>query len=351
MINKLRNNHIYVLDDLRGIAILAVIVYHYFFVYYRKMEIENIFLENIKLFNDYLNLGAFGVSLFFLVSGFVIPMSLQGLNKKKVVSNFFIRRFFRLYPTYWFAIIFISIIILLFKDNNAYTVKQIFINFTMFQDIFRVDSIDGVFWTLMIELKFYLLTAFLFYFSLLKNINFIIISFLILSIITLLELNTNNSIINAILNRNHLWSYLMLMYLGTSFYFYTKKDISKYNLISLILIVSTYFMLNHYFLSDTGFGNKFGYSLATVLAIISFTILLNYKKNISKVTTFFGNISYSLYLLHQVLGYFFISILLDSNIYMPFAQIIDFIVITLITVGVNKYIEIPSNKIGHKYVK
>jgi peptidoglycan/LPS O-acetylase OafA/YrhL len=78
---------------------------------------------------------------------------------------------------------------------------------------------------------------------------------------------------------------------------------------------------------------------------------LQYKKTISKVTTFFGNISYSLYLLHQVLGYFLITILLDSSIYLPFAQMITILVITFAAVIINKYVEIPTNKLGHRCVK
>src|SRR5215469_2826269 len=39
----------------------------------------------------------FGVALFFLVSGFVIPFSLR----RNSLGGFFVRRFFRLYPTLW----------------------------------------------------------------------------------------------------------------------------------------------------------------------------------------------------------------------------------------------------------
>lgn len=352
MIDKSKKKRIYVIDDLRGIAIITVIIYHYIFVYYRHADTNNIFIQNFKLFTDYLNLGAFGVSLFFLISGFVIPMSLKGNNKKSIVTNFAIRRLFRLYPTYWTAIIIISTIILLFKDSNAYSMKQILINFTMLQDIAKVNSIDGVFWTLMVELKFYIFTALLFYFSLLKKINLIIGFFLILSIVTMLNWGGKfNPIVNAVLNRNNLWSYLMLMYLGTGFYFYHIGEISKKNLIFLIGIVSIYFFINHYFKTDTGFGSRLGYSTATLLAILSFIVFSQYKQAISKTTTFFGNISYPLYLLHQVLGYFLITILLTSSIYFPFAQVITILIIILVTILVNKYIEIPTNKLGYRYVK
>ncbi len=45
--------------------------------------------------------GALGVLLFFLVSGFVIPFSLEHRN----LRGFFVRRFFRLYPTLWICLL------------------------------------------------------------------------------------------------------------------------------------------------------------------------------------------------------------------------------------------------------
>ena len=148
---------------------------------------------------------------------------------------------------------------------------------------------------------------------------------------------------------NGLFGYIMLMYLGTSFYSWYTKIISKQTLISLIILISIYFISNHFFKDNSIYGNSLGYSVATVAAIICFTIALEYKKSLSKITTFFGNISYSFYLLHQVLGYFFISLFIELDT--PLSQIITFVIITIIAYLVNKYIEMPSNNYGHKYVK
>ena len=343
---KNNKNRVYVLDDLRGIAILLVVFFHY--CIHRPLsegEVISSFTESLREGNDYFNLGGFAVSLFFLISGFVIPMSLNGDDKKKVVKKFAIKRFFRLFPTYWFAIIFIAGIILYFKDANAFTLKQILINFTMMQDFLKQKSIDGVFWTLMVELKFYILTAILFFFGALKDIKYVMFFFFAYSMLTLFlgYLDGVKGYFNFTI------SYLFLMYLGTSFYMHYKNQLTKKDLMLMIFIVVLYFIINPFFAHSRGEDSLIGYSVGTIVAVGIFTYFINFKRPISKITTFFGNISYSFYLLHQVLGYLFINLLVSYSIYLPLAQFITFLMATLLAVLVYRYVETPTNKIGHYY--
>ena len=348
MKNNSNKNRIYVLDDLRGIAILLVVFFHYVInIDLSNMGIQSTFTNTLVSFSDYFNLGSFAVSLFFLISGFVIPMSLHGDDRLKVIKRFAIKRFFRLYPTYWFAIIFISAIILLFKDETEYTLKQILINFTMFQDFLKQKSIDGVFWTLMIELKFYILTAMLFFFGWLKHIKYVMFIFLAFSMVTLL-LGYYDGVKGFY---NFTISYLFLMYLGTSFYFVYKQELSERSLRFMILMVGLYFLIYPLFAHERGKFDLIGYSTSTILAIVMFTYFINQKKSISKITTFFGNISYSFYLLHQVLGYFVISLLLSHNMYLPLAQFVTFLLATVMAMFSYKFVEIKTNKFGHRFVK
>jgi peptidoglycan/LPS O-acetylase OafA/YrhL len=237
----------------------------------------------------------------------------------------------------------ISSIILLFKDSNTYTLKQILINLTMFQDILGSKHVDGVFWTLMIELKFYILTAILFYLGFLKKIHYIILVLLSLSILTLILSQFYDKTFG-----NKVISYLMLMYLGSSFFYAYKEQITFRLRNILISIVLIYFSINHFFLTGSNeYGSEVGYSIGTCFAIITFISTINIKRSISKITTFFGNISYSLYLIHQVLGYFIINLLFDSLI----SQIIAFSILTIVSYFIFILIEKPINKFGHKYVK
>ena len=337
-------NRVYILDDLRGIAIICVIIYHYSLY---SNSISDTVVEFSKNFRDLFNLGSFAVSLFFLISGFVIALSLNKNDKIKTVKKFIIKRFFRLYPTYWLSILAIVTAVYLLDLKNQYSIRDILFNFTMFQDLFHIQNIDGVYWTLAIELKFYILSAIFYFLGYLKNIKYIFAIFLLLSMITLFlsYFDGEKGYFNLTI------SYLLLMYLGTAFYFRYKKTITNNDLYIMILFTILYFILYTFMALERGGGELFGYGISTIVAILIFLWTIDFKSHISSITRFFGEISYSLYLFHQVLGYFFIDYLISINIDLNIAKIVTFILATILAFVINKTVEKPSTNIGHLIAK
>jgi peptidoglycan/LPS O-acetylase OafA/YrhL len=99
--------------------------------------------------------GWLGVELFFLISGFVICMSGWGRS----VGEFAASRAARLYPAYWFAVLLAAVVVAAFLKRDAVTWPQVAANFTMLQNPLGVRDIDPSYWTLAVELRFYLLFA------------------------------------------------------------------------------------------------------------------------------------------------------------------------------------------------
>jgi peptidoglycan/LPS O-acetylase OafA/YrhL len=98
--------------------------------------------------------GWIGVEIFFVISGFVICMSCWGRTPRQ----FFVSRVIRLYPAYWFAIVFTTAVVVAVPGVwNRLKLRDVLLNFTMLQSGSGVDSVDGVYWTLWSELRFYLL--------------------------------------------------------------------------------------------------------------------------------------------------------------------------------------------------
>ncbi|MFJ2621509.1 acyltransferase family protein [Glutamicibacter sp. NPDC087344] len=153
------------LDGLRITAAVVVVLYHYtawghnFWGQYAP--------DAWPVLSAVTRYGQIGVQLFFLISGFVILMSLQG----KTVIQFIGSRVGRLYPAYWVAVF--AAALLSFKiwptiaDGRA--ISDILPNLTMMQTAFEVRHLDGVYWTLWVELRFYILLGLMLLFGLIKN--------------------------------------------------------------------------------------------------------------------------------------------------------------------------------------
>ncbi|MCA2213073.1 acyltransferase family protein [Jidongwangia harbinensis] len=148
-----------VLDGLRLVAALAVLAYHYTVAWrIDGVRLPEYFLPRTVHVTVY---GFLGVELFFLISGFVICRSSWG----RTLGQFFASRVSRLYPAYWAAVLLTGAVALAFPltggvgDPERPTVVDIMINWTMLQQPLGHPAVDGVYWTLLVELKFYLIMA------------------------------------------------------------------------------------------------------------------------------------------------------------------------------------------------
>ncbi|SPL93372.1 acyltransferase [[Actinomadura] parvosata subsp. kistnae] len=144
------------LDALRGAAVLAVLFEHL---------LDPLFPEVRAAVSPRFDFGQYGVMLFFLVSGYVVPASLE---RRGSVTGFWIGRAFRLYPL-WAVVAVAGTVFGLAQvyaglpDALAeHPVTAGLAHLTMLQDFLQVVSVVNVFWTLSYEMVFYLLVTALF---------------------------------------------------------------------------------------------------------------------------------------------------------------------------------------------
>lgn len=139
----------YELDLIRFVAAFAVMMYHYT---YRGTLPGGYLSFKFPILGPVFQYGDLGVPLFFIISGFVILMTAQ----KREWFGFVISRIVRLYPAYWFAVTLTAVVILV-ADNSRFSVglAQYLANLTMIQQAFDVQDVDGVYWSLYVELIFY----------------------------------------------------------------------------------------------------------------------------------------------------------------------------------------------------
>ena len=165
-------------QQLRAIAALAVVINHYWGVYFLNgfrplVGIPASFVPEQPAFTHHVMYpgaaqflyGHFGVGLFFLISGFVISISLKSLSP----GVFLVRRFFRIYPVYWFSML-ISVLMYFICSwywntplpgniSLGYLLKAM----PLVHSAAGIPTIDFVNWSLAVEIKFYVLFAFFFY--------------------------------------------------------------------------------------------------------------------------------------------------------------------------------------------
>jgi peptidoglycan/LPS O-acetylase OafA/YrhL len=105
------------------------------------------------------NLGSFGVALFFLVSGFVIPFSLRRLS----VGRFFVRRVIRIYPLYWLSLALVTVVLTLQSHRSGtsfpFSPATVASNALLINGYLGHPTIDHINWTLAIEEVFYIVCA------------------------------------------------------------------------------------------------------------------------------------------------------------------------------------------------
>lgn len=152
-----RQGRLAVLDGLRLVAALVVALYHFtgFEPGVRASwgsAPPHAFPE-IYAATSY---GWLGVDLFFIISGFVICMSGWG----RTVGGFFRSRVTRLFPAYWAAVILTTAVVALWPSvRHPLHVTDVLVNLTMLNHPVKVPAVDGVYWTLWAEARFYLLFA------------------------------------------------------------------------------------------------------------------------------------------------------------------------------------------------
>ncbi len=141
------------LDGLRIMAALLVVLYHYTAWGH---DYWGAYAPDVwPLLSTVTRYGQIGVQLFFLISGFVILMSLQGRN----LTHFIGSRVGRLYPAYWLAVLAAAVLCFVIwpRIGEGRAPSDIIPNLTMMQGAFEIEDLDGVYWTLWVELRFYIL--------------------------------------------------------------------------------------------------------------------------------------------------------------------------------------------------
>jgi len=349
------------IDALRGYAVLAVVLVH------------SLNGDRDIVFHNVILLGAKGVQLFYTLSAFTLFLSFNVRRETDYATqNFFIRRFFRIAPMFYLAIVYYLIqdINVSYSDNDfrritSWSVVSHFFLLHSLSPYWENSVVPGG-WSVGVEVIFYMICPLLF--ALIKNLRAAITVYFITLImgqaIYLYLLN------NPLIEFTETWklylytffpTQLPVFMLGIVGYYIVKSEryVAIMALIGLYVCGAAFLILqyisNKYMntefelLNNMVFGTLF-ITLIFGLSIRSIPIISN------KPVQFIGKISYSMYLTHfavvhliDVLGLNYLFL----NVTMSF--LVRFLLILSGTVIVSyffyKTIELPFIKIGKNFTR
>jgi peptidoglycan/LPS O-acetylase OafA/YrhL len=284
-----KENRILELDALRGIAALSVFLYHAS-IYYKE-----------SIYFSFFRFGLTGVDLFFIISGFVIFSSIQNKTRLQFLQS----RLLRLFPTYWIAVTFtFTLIFIKYYQKGILTLlplKQYIINLSMIQEFFKIENLDGPYWTLYIELFFYFLV-----FILIKKEKML---FAAISMIILITVISRVNWINipyplSILATTPISAHAPLFLIGMIFYkLHKTKSLIYLTPIVLVFISQVLIYRAHYiWIQNTDINFSEHITLLVLYLVVFSMFVFNKLKFIcNSYLIKLGKISYALYLIHQYL--------------------------------------------------
>lgn len=134
------------LDALRGIGAIAVVIYHYTTRFHEK------FPDAGHVPFDFIG-GDYRVLLFFAISGFAIFFTLDRIRD---AADFVANRAVRLFPAYWTAMLLTLAVEHLGHVTSLYVpTVAVIANISMLEGFVFLPAVDGAYWTLTVEIGFY----------------------------------------------------------------------------------------------------------------------------------------------------------------------------------------------------
>ncbi|GAC1646732.1 MAG: acyltransferase [Herpetosiphon sp.] len=326
------------LDGLRGVAALLVVIYH-------VLLIPHVF--NWAQHVPWFDLGNCGVVIFFLVSGYIIPTSLQDHGS---LTNFWLRRICRLYPLYW--LILLTALVLLGLHlidpveiggpaawrNSTIPPRVVMANVSMAQHWLRSPNVLGLTWTLNIELLFYAFVSLLYLMRLERYpaITTLVVAAGSLAVAAAGYRSTHHSAL----------PYLPVLTFGTLVAQLHRRKASIRTTLAVGLMLLLFLSLPLRWPGLYGDPKQFerGMWLARIVACGIFGVVAYLQPAVPRPLRWLGQISYSLYLWHLIILAVVIQVVQS-----PAATVILYIVLSLLLAHVTyRTVERGGILFGHK---
>jgi len=298
--------------------------------------------------------GAFGVALFFLISGFVIPFSLE----RNTVGGFFIRRFFRLYPTLWTAIgLTLAVLAVQAWFLGAafpYGARVVGSSGGLFGVYLGKPWVDPVYWTLAIEEIFYVIAALCAWRGVLhRRATVVLVAAALTTLcVTIGPPTPTTSVPPLWYLRTHLGrnaGFVVFILIGLAFHEHYR---GTWRAGSSVAVGAALVALYAVCLYNGPFtGNQPAIFLASTLSALAVFTLLYLARDLVpylRPLDWLADVSYPLYLVHTIIGWILMHALF--RYFSSYAVVVPLTIAIVIALAalVHRYVEVPTNRLGRR---
>lgn len=349
--------------SLRGLAALSVLISHFCGVFWLSpssvvalLNVEGFEPPPVSFitplhFSPLFNYGSFGVAVFFLISGFVIPFSLSKLSGPR----FLMARMFRIYPVYIFSFcVSIGIILLLSEYGDGkpfnYNFSHLIAQATLTRGWFWMPSIDGISWTLEIEVVFYVIAAIVSPYLLRPNFGgrilfgySILVPLLCIFFLSILGV-VGGRLQTMLLYATYALPFTVFMFVGTLFYLASYNNITSAQLVFGVMLAFLGFSVGlaaHPSLKNLSTSSYF---IALGVFTLFWLVRKSFKSN--RILDWLADISYPLYAVHAITGYSIMFVLIDLKTDPIVVIFMAFVIVIFISWGIHIAIERPTMLYG-----
>jgi peptidoglycan/LPS O-acetylase OafA/YrhL len=309
------------IDVLRGLAAAWVMLSHYLPHWDDRLGGAFVIVPN--------DWGKHAVELFFVISGFVVFMT---LDKCRNVLDFAVLRFSRLYPVYWTSLAGVALILVLVFHAEVWP-AGLLVNLTMLQEFLGWPHFDNVYWSLSVELAFYLNAALWFQLGIHRNVRWIVATWLVAALAWALLLGDAAADQRDWFARVFALDYAPYFAVGMLFHEAGKRGWSLQSMALIGLAILTELALD---------GWAAAFVAAFIVTVFALAVRGHLKLLVSRVTVGLGTISYSLYLVHRNLGYGVLDWMHGHGIPVGIAVPVTIAGAVAIAVALTWYVEQPA---------
>ena len=318
-------NRIAGLDALRGIAALAVVLFHYTT---RFQQLSPTADKPAIVFG----LGHYGVQLFFVISGWVILLAARRAASTRM---FIVARATRLYPSYVVAMLVTAVAVSVWPlPGLTLTAGEIAANLLMVHGFLGIEHVDGVYWSLGIEVAFYAVIAVLRTRTDLRRTDALVFVWLC----TRLAAEWTKGSIPGV------WPLVSLFGYGEFFaagMLLADARVPGRQVTSGALIVCLVALHGSWASVESGI-------VFAVIAAACYAATAERSFALPPALAWVGGISYPLYLLHQNLGYLVIAALMGMGAGINAAVLVTIVVALASAHALSRLVETPVSEVSRR---